>query len=109
LWIPLKEGIGGEREGEDFTDESIEKRNSEIAIFRKHVGHFAVHGIPTEIHRGKILSKVLMIFSTIEAKKFHNNYKSNEKFDAHLMGHFLKMLRVVPIYLSVCENNGSCT
>ncbi len=33
---------------------------------------------------------------------FHNNYKSNEKFDAHLMGHFLKKLRVVPIYLSIC-------
>jgi hypothetical protein len=65
LWIPLKEGIGGEREGEDFTDKSIEKRNSEIAIFRKHVGHFAVHGIPTEVRSGKIDSKVLMIFSTL--------------------------------------------
>ncbi len=65
MWIPLKEGIGGEREGEDFRDKFIEKRNSEIAIFRKHDGHFAVHGIPTEVHSGKILSKVLMIFSTL--------------------------------------------
>jgi hypothetical protein len=79
LWIPLKEGIGGQREGEDFTYKSIEKRNSEIAIFRKHVGHVAaVHGIPTEVRRSKIDSKVLMIFSTIEAKIFHYNYKSNE-------------------------------
>jgi hypothetical protein len=46
LWIPLKEGIGGEREGEDFMDNSIEKRNSEIAVFRKHVGHVGVYGIP---------------------------------------------------------------
>jgi hypothetical protein len=66
-------------------------------------------GSLTEVHSGKIDSKVLMIFSTVEGKIFHNNYKSNEKFDAHPMGHFLKMLRVVPIYLSVCENNGSCT
>jgi hypothetical protein len=103
LCIPLKEGIGGEREGEDFTDNSNEKINSGIAIFRKHVGHVAaVHGIPTEVRRSRIDSKVLMIFSTIEAKIFHNNYKSNEKFDAHLMGHFLKMLRVVSTHLSIC-------
>jgi hypothetical protein len=47
----------------------MRKRNSEIAIFRKHVAHVAaVHGIPTEVRRSRIDSKVLMIFSTIEAK-----------------------------------------
>jgi hypothetical protein len=62
--------MGGEREGEDFTDNSIEKRNSEIAIFRKHVGHVAVHGILTEVHSGTFYSKVFMNFSTVEGKYF---------------------------------------
>jgi hypothetical protein len=99
LWIPLKEGNGGERQSEDFRYNSNEKRNSEIAVFRSHV--VAVHGIPTEFGSSRIDSKVFMIFSTIEAKTFHDNYKSNEKFDAHLMGHFLKMLRVVSTHLSM--------
>ncbi len=53
-------------------DNSIKKRNSEIVVFRKYVGHVAVHGIPTEVHSHKIYSKVLMIFSNVEGKIFHN-------------------------------------
>lgn len=70
--IPHKDGIGGEREGEHSTDNSIEKRNSEIAVFRKHVGHVVGHGMPTEVGSSRIDAKVFMIFGTIETKTFHS-------------------------------------